>query len=237
MNKPTFDELKNNKISINIKNIEEGLDFLDWISSFDEFDECNEYDESEDIIECALESYEDNACLSFYDGGEMLYTNKEHDEFHNFKIIEWGDFMNNKATIKVTKEELKDKIEHMEQELKLVKEQFKKLEEEPKLTPLEQFEKDIKDNGLEYTDKDIKKSELREKIIKELTLFARLHDDEVTDIENNDGYVIYKNYDLLDVDYVPSGYSGEWNVYFETDEIAQKAIETFKDDLNEYYDM
>ena len=237
MDKPTFEELKNNKISINIKNIEEGLDFLNWISSFDEFDECNEYDESEDTIECALESYEDNACLSFYDVGEMLYTNKEHDEFHNFKIIEWGDFMNNKATIKVTKEELKDKIEHMEQELKLVKEQFNKLKEEPKLTPLEQFEKDVKDKGIEFTEEDIKKSELREKIVEELTLFARLNNDEVTDIENTCGYIIGKNYDLLDVYYVPSRFSGEWNVYFKTKEIARKAIELFKDDLNEYYDM
>ena len=237
MDKPTFEELKNNKISINIKNIEEGLDFLNWISTRDGFYCYNDYDGCRDIIEDAIDIYDKNTCLSFLDTGEMLYASKDYDTSYNYKIIEWGDFMNNKATIKVTKEELKDKIEHMEQELKLVKEQFKKLEEEPKLTPLEQFEKDIKDNGLEYTDKDIKKSELREKIIKELTLFARLHDDEITNIENTCGYVIGKNYDLLDVYYVPSGYSGEWNVYFETDKIAQKAIETFKDDLNEYYDM
>ena len=133
-----------------------------------------------------------------------------------------------------TKEQLENKIYSIEEELKVAKQQLEELKAK------KQFKEDIKCFNIKLSDEDKEKAELREKIYKELTLFAKLKNDEC-DLEYLKGdnlihsiYFDYKCNKIYQISLINA--SREW-IPFKSEEVCRTAIELFRDDLEEYYNM
>lgn len=162
----------------------------------------------------------------------------------NYTMLKWSDYMNcNSINNKElsTKEQLENKIYNIEKELKVAKQLLEELKAKEQLSPRQQFEKDIKRFNIKLSNKDKEKAELREKIYRELTLFAKLNNDEC-DLEylkctNNLVYSMffdYKHNKIHQISFMDT--SNEW-VLFKSKEVCKEAIKLFKDDLLKYYNM
>ena len=236
-----WERFKVENIAVECCNEKEMVDFLDLLKNND----IDEHGLKEHLLE-NNEGFEYpiyfEACNFLHDYSvEWSYRTYYQDA--NYTILKWNDYMNcNSVNNKElsTKEQLQDKLYNIEEELKVVKQQLEDLKAKEQLSPRQQFEKDIKRFDIKLSDKDEEKAELREKIYRELTLFARLNNDEC-DLEylkcNNSTYSIYFDYKHNEIDKVCLiDTSSEW-ILFKSEGVCKAAIELFKDDLLKYYNM
>ena len=227
-----WERFKVENIAVECCNEEEMVDFLDLLKNNNiagyELKECllenNEYFKHPIYFEAR--KYRNHYSVEWSD--DAYYKNA------NYTILKWSDYMN------CNKEQLQDKLYNIEEELKVVKQQLEELKAKEQLSPRQQFEKDIKCFDIKLSDKDEEKAELREKIYRELTLFARLNGDEC-DLEylkyKNSTYSIYFDYKHNEINRVCLiDASSEW-IPFKSEEVCKAAIELFKDDLLKYYNM
>ena len=228
-----WERFKIKNIAVECCNKEEMVDFLDLL-------------ENNDIYEHELKEYllENNECFKYpiylearkyWNHYSVEWSDATYYQDANYTILKWSDYMN------CNKEQLQDKLYNIEEELKVVKQQLEELKAKEQLSPRQQFEKDIKCFDIKLSDKDEEKAELREKIYRELTLFAKLNNDEC-DSEylkdnNNLAYSIYFNHKHNKIYQVCLIYlSSEW-IPFKSEEVCRAAIELFRDDLEKYYNM
>ena len=236
-----WERFKIKNIAVECCNKEEMVDFLDLLEN-------NGIDEHE-LKECLLE---DNKCFKYpiyfearkyWNHYSVEWSDDTYYQDANYTILKWNDYMNcdsvNNKELS-TKEQLQDKLYNIEEELKVVKQQLEELKAKEQLSPRQQFEKDIKCFDIKLSDKDEEKAELREKIYRELTLFARLNNDEC-DLEylKSDNlihsiYFDYKCNKIYQISLINA--SREW-IPFKSEEVCRTAIELFRDDLEEYYNM
>ena len=227
-----WERFKLKNIAVECCNKEEMVDFLDLLEN-------NGIDEHE-LKECLLE---DNKCFKYpiyfearkyWNHYSVEWSDGTYYQDANYTILKWSDYMN------CNKEQLQDKLYNIEEELKVVKQQLEELKAKEQLSPRQQFEKDIKCFDIKLSDKDEEKAELREKIYRELTLFAKLNNDEC-DSEylksDNLRYSIYFSYNSNTIYQISlTGISKVW-VSFKSEEVCRAAIELFRDDLLKYYNM
>ena len=279
MNKPTFDELKNNRIAVNIKSLKEGEDFLQWV-----YNSTNSHDityEIKKLIMAAIAEYGENAiCISLnYDKyGAYIYCDKHSFKDNNFKIIEWSDFMENN-NLEERLQQAENKLKESQEEINKLKEELKKQnEDKSKGDKLKEFWKEqtkkyenkvlfridyYEDDGIQmvdgkkYLNVDIrnwleigglnpylsytKKRILHDKILNELYLFAKSRNnipglEEINDLCLGKYHIAYDYENKILYCQCLEIISSEW-IPFKTLEIAEEAMELFKDDLEEYYNM
>ena len=226
-----WERFKIKNIAVECCNKEEMVDFLDLLEN-------NGIDEHE-LKECLLE---DNKCFKYpiyfearkyWNHYSVEWSDGTYYQDANYTILKWSDYIN------CNKEQLQDKLYNIEEELKVVKQQLEELKAKEQLSPRQQFEKDIKCFDIKLSDKDEEKAELREKIYRELTLFARLNNDECDSEylkDNNSTYYIYFDYKYNEINKICLYTSSEW-IPFKSEEVCKAAIELFKDDLLKYYNM
>lgn len=282
MNKPTFDELKNNRIAVNIKSLKEGEDFLQWV-----YNSTNSHDityEIKKLIMAAIAEYGENAiCISLnYDKyGAYIYCDKHSFKDNNFKIIEWSDFMENN-NLEERLQQAENKLKESQEEINKLKEELKKQnEDKSKGDKLKEFWKEqtkkyenkvlfridyYEDDGIQmvdgkkYLNVDIrnwleigglnpylsytKKRILHDKILNELYLFAKSRNnipglEEIRDSDNCIFYIQPLFNDSGEIKFNIDCYSSlvdGW-IPFRTKEVAKEALEMFRSDLEEYYNM
>ena len=228
-------------VAVECCNKEEMVDFLDLLKN-------NDIDEH-GLKECLLKNNEGFEYpvyfVAYYSPYNYYYVVWSDDAYYknvNYIILKWKNYMNcNSVNNKElsTKEQLENKIYSIEEELKVARQKLEEIK--AKESPRQQFEEDIKRFDIKLSDKDKEKAELREKIYRELTLFARLNNDEC-DSEylkdnNNLAYSIYFNHKHNKIYQVCLIYlSSEW-IPFKSEEVCRAAIELFRDDLEKYYNM
>ena len=229
-------------VAVECYNKEETVDFLDLLKNngIDEHGLKEYLLENNEYIEYPICFV---ACYSSFDYYYVVNHKTYYYQNADYTILKWKDYMNcNSVNNKElsTKEQLENKIYSIEEELKVAKQQLEELKAKEQLSPRQQFEKDIKRFNIKLSNKDKEKAELREKIYRELTLFAKLKNDEC-DLEylksDNLIYSIYFDYKRNKIDQIDSiGVSNEW-VSFKSKEVCKEAIKLFKDDLLKYYNM
>ena len=236
-----WERFKVEKIAVECCNKEEMVDFLDLLKNND-IDEhgLKEYLLKNDgLFEYPIYFVGRYSSFDYY---YVVWDGGTYYQRLNYTMLKWKDYMNcNSANNKelFTKEQLENKIYSIEEELKVVKQQLEELKAKEQLSPRQQFEKDIKCFDIKLSDKDEEKAELREKIYRELTLFARLNNDECDSEylkDNNSTYYIYFDYKYNEINKICLYTSSEW-IPFKSEEVCKAAIELFKDDLLKYYNM
>ena len=172
-----WERFKVEKIVVECCNEEEMIDFLDLLKT-------NDIDEHE-LKEYLLEN---NECFKYpicfearnyysYNYYSVEWSYRTYYQDANYTILKWKNYMNcNSINNKElsTKEQLENKICNIEKELKVAKQLLEELKAKDQLSPRQQFEKNIKRFNIKLSNKDKEKAELREKIYRELTLFAKL---------------------------------------------------------------
>ena len=232
-----WERFKGENIAVECCNEKEMVNFLDLLKN-------NDIDEHE-LKEHLLENNEGFEYPVYFEARNFLHdysvewSYRTYYQDANYTILKWNDYMNNNKELS-TKEQLENKIYNIEKELKVAKQQLEELKAKEQLSPRQQFEKDIKCFDIKLSDKDKEKAELREKIYRELTLFARLNNDEC-DLEylkcKNSTYSIYFDYKRNEINKIGlTDVSNEW-IPFKSEEVCRAAIELFRDDLEKYYNM
>ena len=228
-------------IAVECCNKEEMVNFLDLLKNngIDEHETKDYLLENDELFEYPIYFASYYSSYGYY-SVEWNYRTY----YANYTILKWKDYMNcNSVNNKElsTKEQLENKIYNIEKELKVAKQLLEELKAKEQLSPRQQFEKDIKRFNIKLSNKDKEKAELREKIYRELTLFAKLKNDEC-DLEylkctNNLVYSMffdYKHNKIHQISFMDT--SNEW-VLFKSKEVCKEAIKLFKDDLLKYYNM
>ena len=223
-------------IAVECCNKEEMVDFLDLLKNND----INEHGLKEYLLENGRLFEYPIYFASYPASFDYYYVAWNRGTYYkdaDYTILKWKDYMNcNSANNKelFTKEQLENKIYSIEEELKVAKQQLEELKAK------KQFKEDIKCFNIKLSDEDKEKAELREKIYKELTLFAKLKNDEC-DLEylKSDNlihsiYFDYKCNKIYQISLINA--SREW-IPFKSEEVCRTAIELFRDDLEEYYNM
>ena len=232
---------KAENIAVECCNKEEMVDFLDLLENNDIY----EHELKERLLENGrLLKYPIYFETSDYSHSySVAWSDSTYYKDVGYTILKWKNYMNcNSVNNKelFTKEQLENKIYSIEEELKVARQQLEELKAKEQLSPRQQFEEDVKCFDIKLSDKDKEKAELREKIYRELTLFARLNNDEC-DLEylkcKNSTYSIYFDYKHNEINKVCLiDTSSEW-IPFKSEEVCKAAIELFKDDLLKYYNM